>query len=337
MARWPSSLLAQTHSLRARYTTRSKYSQVPTEDTGGVELPTRDFDDTQSVQAESVNGRVGASLVDQSSIDDDFSEIADLPEGASHPTEEELATLRKVSDSLPWSAFLVALVELCERFAYYGLSGPFQNYMQNPYGDPALPGALGLGQKTATGLSNFFQFWCYITPIGGAIVADQFLGRYNTILYFSMIYIGGIIILFASSLPQSIEHGVALPGLVVAMIVIGLGAGGIKSNVSPLIAEQYRYVKPYTKTLRSGEKVIVDPSVTIQRIYMIFYLCINIGSLSSIATTEMELHVGFWSAFLLPLCMFIVGLLVVVAGKKLYVTRPPRGSPIRKLIQRGRQ
>lgn len=42
------------------------------------------------------------------------------------PTKEEKQTLRKVPDKLPWSAFLVALVELCERFAYYGLSGPFQ-------------------------------------------------------------------------------------------------------------------------------------------------------------------------------------------------------------------
>lgn len=42
------------------------------------------------------------------------------------PTEEEKQTLRRVSDTLPKSAFLVALVELCERFAYYGLTGPFQ-------------------------------------------------------------------------------------------------------------------------------------------------------------------------------------------------------------------
>lgn len=46
------------------------------------------------------------------------------------PTEEEIHTLRHVSDSLPWSAFLVAAVELCERFAWYGLTGPFQNYIQ---------------------------------------------------------------------------------------------------------------------------------------------------------------------------------------------------------------
>ena len=48
-------------------------------------------------------------------------------------TEEEKQTLRRVSDKLPWSAFLVAVVELCERFAYYGLSGPFQNYMSNSW------------------------------------------------------------------------------------------------------------------------------------------------------------------------------------------------------------
>jgi dipeptide/tripeptide permease len=105
------------------------------------------------------------------------------------PTAEELATLPRVADKLPWGAFLVAIVELCERFAYYGLSGPFQNYMANKYHDPnGLPGALGLAQTGATALSNFFQFWCYVTPILGAIVADQFLGKYATIKYFSIVY-----------------------------------------------------------------------------------------------------------------------------------------------------
>ena len=52
----------------------------------------------------------------------------------------------------------VVVVELCERFTYYGLSPPFQNYIQNgPNDDPQ--GYLGLGQQGATGLGNFFQFW----------------------------------------------------------------------------------------------------------------------------------------------------------------------------------
>lgn len=48
------------------------------------------------------------------------------------PTEEDWKTLREVSDSIPKAAYLVILVEFCERFTYYGLTGPFQNYIQNP-------------------------------------------------------------------------------------------------------------------------------------------------------------------------------------------------------------
>lgn len=81
-------------------------------------------------------------------------------------------------------------------------------------------------------------------------------------------------------------------------------------------------------TTKKGERVVIDPALTIQRIYMIFYGCINIGSLSLLATPYMERDVGFWSAFLLCLCMFVVGTVVVIGGRKLYVVRPPQGSII---------
>ncbi|KAF2008440.1 PTR2-domain-containing protein [Aaosphaeria arxii CBS 175.79] len=242
---------------------------------------------------------------------------------------EDLEHLPHVADKLPYGAFLVAIVELCERFAYYGLSGPFQNYMANKYDDPnGLPGALGLSQSGATALSNFFQFFCYVTPILGAIVADQFLGKFLTIKYFSIVYMTGIVILFLTSLPICIEKGIAFPGLIASMIIIGVGTGGIKSNVSPLVAEQVRTTRPFVKTLSNGNRVIVDPEVTIQRIYMVFYMCINIGSISAIATTTLELHVGFWSAYLLPLIMFCVGYFILIAGKDRYVIRPPQGGVI---------
>lgn len=244
------------------------------------------------------------------------------------PTEEELMTLRKVSGHLPWSAFIVALVELCERFTYYGLSGPFQNYIQYHPHDTPVRGAIGLGQTGATGLTNFFQFWCYGTPILGAIVSDQYLGKYKTILYSALIYMAGILILFCTSLPWAIDHGAALGGLITAMAIIGLGTGGIKSNVSPLVAEQYRQTKMTIRVLKSGERVIVDPAITIQRIYMIFYLCINLGCLSPIATTEMEQSTGFWTAYLLCLCFFVLGVAILIAGERYYVIHPPKGSII---------
>ncbi|KAF2464029.1 di/tri peptide transporter 2 [Lindgomyces ingoldianus] len=249
--------------------------------------------------------------------------------GGERPTEEEKRTLRHVGEPLPKAAFLVAIVELCERFTYYGASGIFQNYVQRPLDGSEGRGALGMGHKGATGLTTFFQFWCYVTPILGAIIADQYLGKYNTILVFCMVYLVGLLILTTTSIPSALSHGAGLGGFVTAVIVIGLGTGGIKSNVAPLIADQYKrrqMVIGHDK--KTGERVIIDPSITIQRIYMIFYFCINVGALALLPTPYMERDVGFWSAYLLCLCVFFVGTTVLVLGRKVYVVRPPQGSVI---------
>lgn len=249
--------------------------------------------------------------------------------GGVRPTKEELNTLRKVGEPLPKSAFLVAIVELCERFTYYGASGIFQNYIQRPYDGSEGRGALGMGHQGATGLSTFFQFWCYVTPILGAVIADQYLGKYNTIVIFCFVYIVGLLILTLTSIPVALEHGAGLGGFIVAILIIGLGTGGIKSNVAPLIADQYkRRQMVIGHDDKTGERVIIDPAITIQRIYMIFYWCINVGSLSLIATPYMERDVGFWSAYLMCLCVFFVGTLILVLGRKVYVVRPPQGSII---------
>ncbi|KAF2801839.1 PTR2-domain-containing protein [Mytilinidion resinicola] len=246
-----------------------------------------------------------------------------------HPSEEEKRTLRHIGDPLPKAAFLVAIVELCERFTYYGIQGLFQNYVQRPLDGSLGRGALGMGQKGATGLGTFFQFWCYVTPIIGAIIADQYLGKYKTILYFCFVYIIGLLILTLTSLPIALQHGAGLGGFIAAIIIIGLGTGGIKSNVAPLIADQYKRRQMVIGTdPKNGERVIIDPAITIQRIYMIFYLCINIGSLSLLGTPYMERNIGFWSAYLLGLCMFVLGTVILILGKKVYIVRPPQGSVV---------
>lgn len=82
------------------------------------------------------------------------------PDGE-EPNEDEKRTLKRVAEHLPASAWLVAVVELCERFTYYGTQGIFQNYIQRPLDGSKGRGALGMGHEGATGLSTFFQFWCY--------------------------------------------------------------------------------------------------------------------------------------------------------------------------------
>ena len=228
---------------------------------------------------------------------------------------------------------LTRISELCERFTYYGCQGLFQNYISHsPDGSDGTPG-LGLGHAGATGLNTFFQFFCYLTPILGAIISDQYLGKYNTILVFAAIYWVGLIILWTTSLPAAVEAGAALGGYVTAIIVIGFGTGGIKSNIAPLIADQYnRKVMAISTDKKTGERVIIDPAITYQRIYMMFYACINVGCLSLLATPFMEQYEGFWTAYLMCWLMFCVGIAVLILCKKKYIVRPPQGSVITCLL-----
>lgn len=86
-----------------------------------------------------------------------------------------------------------------------------------------------------------------------------------------------------------------------AMVIIGLGTGGIKANVTPMCAEQYRNIGSFVKTLKSGERVIVDPELTVERMFMWFYWAVNVGALSPLITVNVEAKVSFWLAFLIPL------------------------------------
>lgn len=64
-----------------------------------------------------------------------------------------------------------------------------------------------------------------------------------------------------------------------------------------------------------------------------FYWMINLGSLSAIATTEMEHHLSFWPPYLLPLAMFSVAVIALVYGKRYYYSRRPRGSVILNAVR----
>jgi proton-dependent oligopeptide transporter, POT family len=52
--------------------------------------------------------------------------------------------------------------------------------------------------------------------------------------------------MFATSLPVALDNGAGVPGLAVAMILIGLGVGGVKSTVSPFIGQFELKTSPLT-------------------------------------------------------------------------------------------
>ncbi|KAJ6784948.1 hypothetical protein PWT90_10738 [Aphanocladium album] len=272
----------------------------------------------------------------------DSSTDEDVPELGPFPTQEEWDTLPRVPGRIPWTAWTVAFVEFVERFSYYGTSAVFVNFIQKPLPPGSTTGAgflqkpgsgaLGMGQRASTGMTTFNQFWSYCTPLFGAYLADQHWGRYLTIQYSNIAALIGHIILVLSAIPPVIVYPkAAIAVFSVGLVVMGIGTGGFKSNISPLIAEQYRSSKAYVRTKKNGSKEIVDPAATTARIYIYFYLLINMGSLTgSLAMVYSEHFVGFWLSFTLPTICYLLCPLVLIYFKKSYVLSPPTGSVMGK-------
>ncbi|KAF1947027.1 oligopeptide transporter [Clathrospora elynae] len=212
----------------------------------------------------------------------------------------DLTTLCRTRDSVPLTVWAAALIGMFERFAFYGASTLFQNYMQNSIDDPFRPGVLGMGQAKATIVNYTFITFGFMTPVPMAVVADKWTGRYRAILGSFALELLGMLVLFLTALPPALRGGAAGGGLAGAMVFIGIGAGGVKTTVSPFVADQYTGTELRIETLKSGERVIVDRTLTVQYIYNMWYWMINIGSLGGLATTLLEKYVGFWAAYLLP-------------------------------------
>jgi POT family proton-dependent oligopeptide transporter len=145
--------------------------------------------------------------------------------------------------------------------------GQYQTTGRDPRAN-GQPGALGMGQRASFGIGQFNSFWAYTTPIIGAIIADEYLGRFNTIFIAIAFSILGHILLVISAIPVVLTSGKAIIPFILGVITLGFGTGAFKANISPLIAEQYRQSKPRViKDAKTGERVISDPNITISRIF----------------------------------------------------------------------
>ncbi len=100
-------------------------------------------------------------------------------------------------------------------------------------------------------------------------MADAHWGRYKTIHAAIICAVVGHVILTVSAAPSVIKNGSsALGAFAVGLIILGIGTGGFKSNISPLLAEQQTDTKKRIEVLPSGERVLVDPAVTTSRIFL---------------------------------------------------------------------
>lgn len=226
----------------------------------------------------------------------------------------------------PLSIFFIVVNEFCERFSYYGMRAVLVLYLKN---------FLRWDEDFATTIYHTFVALCYLTPILGAIVADSWLGKFKTIVYLSIVYTVGQVVLAVSAIhditdanrdgkPDDLTFHIALS--MVGLILIALGTGGIKPCVAAFGGDQF---------LDHQEK---------QRstFFSIFYLSINAGSLLSTLITpilkaqECGIHKKeqcYPLAFGVPAALMFVALVVFIVGSPMYLKLDPQGNILVKVCK----
>ena len=98
----------------------------------------------------------------------------------------------QVNVKYPKQVFLIIGNEFCERLSYYGMKAILSIYLYQK---------LHFSKDRATTIYHAFSMLCYFCPIFGAMIADQFLGKFKTIVSISIIYVLGHLLKTLAAVP----------------------------------------------------------------------------------------------------------------------------------------
>ncbi|WP_442123570.1 POT-type proton-dependent oligopeptide transporter [Massilia sp. 2TAF26] len=187
--------------------------------------------------------------------------------------------------------------EGCERFSFYGMRNILTPFLISSL-LLFLPEAERAGE--AKHVFHTFVIGVYFFPLLGGWLADRFFGKYNTVLWLSLVYCAGHACLAAFE-----NH---LQGFYLGLFLIALGSGGIKPLVSSFVGDQFDH------TNKHKAKLVFDA----------FYWIINFGSFFASLLMPIFLRdYGASVAFGIPGILMLVATLVFWSGRKKYVHVPP--------------
>jgi len=192
--------------------------------------------------------------------------------------------------------------ELAERASYYGMRTILALYLLD---------VLAYDKSSGASIVQFFMAAAYFTPLLGGYLADRWLGRYRTILYFSIPYVVGHLVL--GGVPTRWAMFTAL-GL------LALGAGSIKPNISTLLGQIYDHEKKQA-LMTEG--------------FSYYYAAINIGAvLTTFTLPWVRIRWGYGPALMVPAILMAVAFAVFAAGKGYYPREEVRKRPKKTPEQR---
>ena len=195
-------------------------------------------------------------------------------------------------------------------------------------------GALGRGSVATSAVINMNSFVSALFPLYGAILADTKWGRWKSICVGVAFGVFSHCLLVVPAIPAVIQHnGASLGVFIISLLILAWAGAYIKPCLSVMICDQSPVTVPVIEVLASGERVVVDPTTTVERYMMVFYWCINIGAFFALATTYASRFVGFWLAFLLPGIVYLLVPIVLVSIHKKVYKAPPQGTIMVELIR----
>jgi len=190
----------------------------------------------------------------------------------------------------PKGLFTLFFTEFWERFSYYGMRAILVYYMYYEVSK----GGLGLPESTALSIMSIYGALVYMSGIIGGFVADRLIGTAKSVFY------GGVLIMFG-------HIALAIPGsfalFFVSMVLIVLGTGLLKPNVSSVVGDIYA---PEDRRRDSG--------------FSIFYMGINLGAfISPLIVGDIGMKHNFHLGFSIAAFGMLAGLIIFVATRKKYL------------------
>jgi POT family proton-dependent oligopeptide transporter len=153
--------------------------------------------------------------------------------------------------------------EMWERFTYYGMRTVLVLFLVAAVSS----GGFGMDDKTATAIYGMYTAGAYLAALPGGWIADRLLGARQAVLFGGIFIAVGNALLAVSSAPR---------GFYIGLIVIIMGVGLLKPNVSAMVADLYP---------EGGARL--DAGFTV------FYMGINVGAtLGPIVTSAAREYIG---------------------------------------------
>lgn len=224
-------------------------------------------------------------------------------------------------------AALILGIEICERLSTMGIAVNLVTYLIN---------TMHLPSSTSANVVTDFMGTSFLLCLLGGFLADSFLGRYKTIAIFSIIQtLGTGTLALATKLPQlrpppchaSASHtckpanGFQMGVLYVALYLIALGTGGLKSSVSGFGTDQFD---------EKDEKEKAQMAYFFNR----FFFFISLGTLMAVTVlVYLQDEVGRSWAYGICSVSMLVAILIFFSGTKRYRYKKSSGSPIVQISQ----